>query len=201
MLNKQANQPRALGLGISVLQRRLIRIFHSLSLKSRSAPDLSWITSTLSISGTLQSRHFRRLKQLQIGAIVDLREEAKDDEDLLSTFGIRLLHLPVLDHLPPSQAQLAQGTQWVSKQVADGRKVLIHCREGIGRSVVLACCVLMINGQERTSALRLVEARRRGVALSRSQAESIEQFSWQIRPPPRAIRDLEADANHGRLPS
>lgn len=180
--------------------RRLITIFHSLSFKSRRAPDLSWITSTLSISGTLQSRHFSRLEQLQIGAIVDLRKEGKDDEGLLASFGIRLLHLPVLDHLPPSQAQLARGTQWVSEQIVDGRKVLIHCREGIGRSVVLACCVLMSDGHELTSALRLVKARRWGVALSRAQSESIEQFSGQIRRPSPTIRDLKAYEDPQRLP-
>ncbi len=169
-------------------RRLLIRLFRSLAPDSRHLPDLSWITPGLSISGTLHSRHFERLFQLGIGAIVDLREEGKDDEELLGCYGTRLLHLPVRDHWPPSQAQLVAGTQWVANQRADGRKALIHCKEGIGRSVVLACCILMHEGHDLASALRLVKARRWGVALNRRQVEGLEQFAQLIKPPPRAIR-------------
>ena len=139
-------------------RRLLIRLFRSLVSDRRHTPDLSWITPGLSISGTLHPRHFERLFQLGIGAIVDLREEGKDDEELLGRYGIRLLHLPVRDHWPPSQAQLVTGTRWLADQRAEGRKTLIHCKEGVGRSVVLACCVLKHQGHDLASAMHLVKA-------------------------------------------
>ena len=166
-------------------RRLLIRLFRKLVPDGRHLPDLSWITPELSISGTLHPRHFESLLQTGIGAIVDLREEGKDDEELLGCYGIRLLHLPVPDHWPPSQAQLVAGTQWVADRRAEGRKALIHCKEGIGRSVVLACCVLMHEGQDLASALRLVKARRWGVALNRRQVEGLEQFAQLTKPSPR----------------
>ena len=142
--------------------RLLIRLFRSLVSDGRHLPDLSWITPGLSISCTLHPRHFERLLQTGIGAIVDLREEGKDDEELLGCYSIRLLRLPVPDYWPPSQAQLVAGTQWVADQRVEGQNVLIDCTDGIGRSVVLASCALMHEGYNLASALRLVKARRGG---------------------------------------
>ena len=158
-------------------RRLLIRPFQLLTPGGRRLPDISWITPALSVGGTLHPRHIGELARMGIGAIVDLREEARDDEGLLTQHDIRLLHLPVRDHGPPSQAQLLQGTRWVVDQLEAGGKVLIHCREGVGRSAVLACCVLMHQGESLTSALRLVKARRWGSHPRRRQREALEQFA------------------------
>ena len=161
-------------------RRLLIRPFQLLTPQGRRLPDISWITPTLSVGGTLRPRHIGELARMGIGAIVDLREEAEDDPDLLAHHGIRLLHLPVRDHWPPSQTQLREGTTWVVMQLAIGHKVLIHCREGVGRSVVLACCVLMQRGDSLAGALRLVKARRWGVHPRKRQRESLEQYYAQL---------------------
>ena len=161
-------------------RRLLIRLFRSLPPGGRHRADLSWVTPGLSISGTLHPRHLEWLFQLGIGAIVDLREEGKDDGELLGRYGIRLLYLPVRDHWPPSQAQLVAGTQWIADQRAEGRKALIHCKEGIGRSVVLACCTLMMDGLHANQALSLVKSKRWGVALNTRQLESVREFEQQI---------------------
>ncbi len=135
----------------------------------------------MSVSGTLHPRHLEALREIGVGAIVDLREENKDDEELLRTFGIRLLHLPARDHWAPTQQQLAIGSEWVTEQLADGRNTLIHCREGIGRSVVLACCVLTSQGHDLAYSLQLTRKRRWGAALSAPQLEAIEEFAALIR--------------------
>ena len=159
-------------------RRLLVSMSRILTAQGRRLPDLSWVTPSLSISGSLHPRHFEGLAQLEIGAIVDLREEGKDDEELLALHRIQFLHLPVPNYWAPSQAQLVRGTEWVGKQLAKGRKTLIHCREGVGRSVVLACCVLIRQGYDLLSARRLVKSRRWGVALNPRQVDGLEEFAW-----------------------
>ncbi len=158
-------------------RRLLVRLIRALSSDSRRLPDLSGISSALSVSGTLHPRHFEGLRKIGIKAVVDLREEGKDDAALLESCGIRLLHLPTPDHSPPSQDQLALGSLWVTEQLASGRRTLIHCREGIGRSIVLTCCVLMLQGYDLASSLHLTKKRRWGTSLSASQLEALEQFA------------------------
>ena len=159
------------------IRRLLVRSIRLLTAKGRRLPDLSWITSSLGISGTVRPHHIEGLAQLGVGAIVDLRAEGRDDEALLAQSGIRFLHLPVPDHWPPSQAQLVTGTRWMLDQLRAGHKTLIHCKEGVGRSVILGCCVLMAQGYGLADALRLVGARRWGVALNQRQMDGLEQFA------------------------
>ena len=154
---------------------------------------MDWITTTLCISGALRRHHIEELARIGIGAVVDLRAEGKDDEALMAQHDIRFLHLPVRDRWPPSQSQMIEGTDWIISQMDERRKTLVHCKEGIGRSVALACCVLMRQGHDLASAVRLVRARRWGVALNRRHLEGLQQFAQQVNPtPPRLAGDGEA---------
>ena len=57
------------------------------------------------------------------------------------------------------------------EHVDRGEKVLIHCQHGIGRSPLLALCVLVDHGLEPLDALTLAKDRRAAVSPSRSQYE------------------------------
>jgi len=167
-------------------RRILIRPFQLLTSRGRRLPDMSWITPTLSVSGALKPKHITHLADMEIGAIVDLRSEAKDDEKLLSQYGIHFLHLVVRDHKAPSQAQLIKGTRWVLTQLETRKRVLIHCREGVGRSAVLACCVLMFQGKSLEHAMALLKAKRWGIHPRKDQRESLQHFArstvWRNHP-------------------
>ncbi len=158
-------------------RKSVIRAFRFVISLVKPPPDVSWINSSLAVGGSLVPRQFAGLAQMGIQAVVDLREEGRDDEELLAQHGIRLLHLPVRDHWPPSQDQLLQGTDWVLGQLEAGRKTMLHCKNGVGRSIVLGCCVLMRQGYNQSRAVRLIKERRRGVDLNRRQMSAIEQFN------------------------
>jgi dual specificity MAP kinase phosphatase len=164
-------------------RRVLVHAWQYVVSFGRPAPDLTWVTGHLAVSASLLPRHIPSLAGLGIGAIVDLRQEATDDPDLLALHGISFLHLPVRDHSPPTQEQLGLGTRWVLDQLQAGRKALVHCREGVGRSVVLASCVLMAQGHDLESAVGLIKGRRWGIALRRAQIRSLSEFHQRLRGP------------------
>ncbi len=179
-------------------RRALIRGFRYVVSFGRPSPDVSWITNLLGISGTLHPRHIANLSEMEIRAIVDLRQEDRDDPALLAREGIRFLHLPVRDHFPPSQEQLVEGTRWVLKQLRAGQRTLVHCKEGIGRSVVLACCVLMQDGHDLDQAMHLVSSKRWGIALNHRQTGALVEFQQRAmgeQPPFRdsAVRPVHQD--------
>ena len=161
-------------------RRLLIRCLRYARCLGRPGPDLSWITDLVAVSGTLQSRHIPGLAGMGVRSIIDLREEDWDDSELLARYGIRFLHLPTRDHFPPSQSHLLEGARWVLEEMQATRRTVVHCKEGIGRSVAVVCCALMLAGYVPAEAARLVRSKRWGVALNTLQRESVREFEQQV---------------------
>ncbi len=88
--------------------------------------NLSWVTDSLAVGGAFRPSDVRRLRAQGVTAVLDLREEASDDPELLSRHGIAFLRLPTPDAHPPSQADFERGVEWVLDQQAVGRKVFVH---------------------------------------------------------------------------
>jgi protein-tyrosine phosphatase len=133
-------------------------------------PDISWLTDQLAVGGCFPMRQAAQLaKAHAIRAIVDLRSEDCDDEAVLRSAGIEFLHLPTPDLQPASTEMLDRGVGFVRAHLERGDKVLIHCQHGIGRSALLALCVLVDQDWEPLQALELAKDRRAAVSPSRSQ--------------------------------
>jgi predicted protein tyrosine phosphatase len=133
-------------------------------------PDLHWLTDLLAVGGCFPMERARELaREHGIRSIIDLRGEACDDAELLSREGIEFLHLPTTDQMGPSREWLERGVEFAGQQMRRGNRVLIHCQEGIGRSPLLALCVLVAEGHEPLAALSLAKDRRELVSPSRAQ--------------------------------
>lgn len=132
-------------------------------------PDFAWLTDDLALGGCFPGEQAAALARFGIRAIVDLRAEDCDDEAALGDAGIALLHLPTPDLEPASHAHLEIGVSFVRERLARGDKVLIHCQHGIGRSALLALCVLVDQGWTPIDALEHAKRKRRVVSPSRAQ--------------------------------
>lgn len=132
--------------------------------------NLTWITPHVAIGGRLSEAEAARLGSAEgVGAVVDLRSEAVDDRALLAAQGIAFLHLPTEDHAAVTPAMLDAGVAFVAAQRAAGRRVLIHCEHGIGRSATLALAALVDGGLAPLAALTLAKDRRDRVSPSPAQ--------------------------------
>ena len=135
-------------------------------------PNLSWITPELAVGGSFSSRQAEHLAgPLGVKAVVDLRDESRDDEDLLVRHGITFLHLPTPDNCAVSLPMLDDGVAFAALHLDRGERVLIHCEHGIGRSATLALCVLVERGMEPLEALELAKTKRALVSPSPPQYE------------------------------
>ena len=138
-------------------------------------PNLDWITPELAVGGSFPTERAEHLaRELGVGAVVDLRAEACDDEAVLLRHGVALLHLPTVDHHAVSAPMLEEGVAFAAAQLENGRKLLIHCEHGIGRSALLALCVLVDRGMDPLEALELAKSRRALVSPNPPQYEA-----WQ----------------------
>jgi protein-tyrosine phosphatase len=136
------------------------------------SPNLDWITPDLSIGGSFPLDQAERLAHEHgVAAVIDLRAEACDDAAILAQYGIAFLHLPTEDHCAVSSVCLDDGVAFVRAQRQRRRRVLIHCQHGIGRSAMLALCILVDAGMTPMAALELAKRRRGRVSPSPAQHE------------------------------
>jgi hypothetical protein len=135
-------------------------------------PNFDWITPTLAVGGAFPcERTAEFVRDHGFSALVDLRLEACDDEAALAGCGVAFLHLPTEDLHPPTLESLERGVIFAEHHLARGSRVLIHCEHGIGRSAVLALCVLSRHGFDPLAALQLAKDRRWRVSPSPTQYE------------------------------
>src|SRR5262249_34080785 len=135
--------------------------------------DLSWITETFAIGGSFAPNQTEALaRDHRIAAVVDVRGEACDDEELLAKYGIELLHLPTIDFEPISPRMLQRGVAFAVTHLRAGPRVLAHCAHGIGRPALLGLCVLVECGHAPLGALALAKDRRARLSPSRPQYEA-----------------------------
>jgi protein tyrosine phosphatase (PTP) superfamily phosphohydrolase (DUF442 family) len=153
--------------------------------------NLSRITDQLVVGGSIPVRAYPRLKAMGVTAVIDLREEARDDEEALNRLGIELLYLPATDRYAASQVQLLQGTEWALGHLARGGQVYAHCKHGVGRGPLMGLSILVAQGYNAGEAMRIMRSGRWQAAPNDRQLEALVTFerTWSER---QASPDLEA---------
>lgn len=108
-------------------------------------------------------------KQAGIDCVVSLLEPAEIAELGLEAeaascrqAGLEYLVFPIPDRgVPRSADELIRLVESLAARLRSGLGVAIHCRIGIGRSALVAACVLAFLGQPVEAAWRSIEAARR----------------------------------------
>ena len=92
--------------------------------------------------------------------------------------GIELIRVPVPDQFVPSSIAAAEGV--VRQIVGDlqrGRVVVIHCMGGLGRTGLLAACVLVALGASPSQAIAGVRSARDGAVENAAQERFVASFA------------------------
>ena len=144
--------------------------------------DLHFVAPGLAVGARFPMEAAARLaREHGITRVVDVRVEACDDEAVLRTHGITLLHLPTEDTRAIAQEQLRHGVSFVSDGLDRGEGVLIHCQYGIGRSALLALCVLVSRGESPLEAMERAKRARRVVSPSPEQLRALVTFAARVK--------------------
>jgi protein-tyrosine phosphatase len=88
--------------------------------------------------------------------------------------GMTFKSFPIPDrHVPDSQVSLAKVLEKLDKELSSGTNIVLHCRQGIGRSGLVAACLLVTKGLETKAAIEHLSVAR-GVQIP----ETDEQRRW-----------------------
>ena len=132
------------------------------------------------VAGEWIENEFLGLKQLGIDKVVSLLEVAEAAElgletesELCRQHGIDFVSFPIPDlGLPESNKAISLAGR-IFSEISAGRKIVIHCRAGIGRTGIVAGAVLLHAGLSSSAAISLI-SQARGVQVP----DTAEQKEW-----------------------
>jgi protein-tyrosine phosphatase len=101
---------------------------------------------------------------------LDLREEARE----ANAQGMKFISFSIPDRqVPRSEAKLAEVLESIGADLSAGKNVVVHCRQGVGRSGLVTACLLVRSGMSPGAAVEMVSVAR-GVSIP----ETAEQRDW-----------------------
>jgi hypothetical protein len=91
--------------------------------------------------------------------------------------GIAVLRSPIPDTHAPTPAQADVIVEAVLAHARAGRRVVVHCRGGLGRAGTIGACVLVRLGREATVAIAETRAARPGAIETREQEDFVAAWA------------------------
>lgn len=160
-----------------------------------TGPDLFWIPgpwrgrlaiSTRPRGGDWLEDEVQGWKRAGVDVVVSLLEPAEDEAlqlqqeaQLSESKGLRFVHFPIPDRgVPDFPAPAGALLRELVFDLEQGKQVAVHCRQGIGRSGLIAAGVLVMAGVPAEGALQIVSGAR-GLTIP----ETPEQRRWIERLP------------------
>jgi protein-tyrosine phosphatase len=109
---------------------------------------------------------------------LDLTREATEAR----AHGLHFASFPICDRqVPESQADFIRTLESLDRELAAGGNVVLHCRQGIGRTGLMAACLLVANGLDPDVAIeRLSTARGIPVPETAQQRRWIERYAESL---------------------
>jgi protein-tyrosine phosphatase len=132
---------------------------------------MDWILDNVAVGSWRDAADWNTLAREGIKAILnvradedkpDVKEANEREEKYCRDNGIEYCLLPVPDYSVAEDEQLVHGVAFIEKHVNSGRKVLVHCGGGLGRSPSFVAAYLVFKGFTWDGAVNLIKEKRRG---------------------------------------
>jgi protein-tyrosine phosphatase len=108
---------------------------------------MTWITKNLAVGHAPMSyAELDDIKEQGIDAIVNLCEEFSDLHELEEQAGFEVFYLPITDEHAPEIVEMEKALEWLDEATYLGKKVLVHCKHGVGRTGTFVTAYLLRRG-------------------------------------------------------
>lgn len=111
------------------------------------------------------------IREQGIGAIVNLCGEFSDLHEIQEQAGFEVYYLPVHDECAPEMECMEEALHWFDEAIYLKKKVLVHCRHGIGRTGTFVSAYLLRRGL----GLKLAEK-----TLKTTRAKPSNYSQWKL---------------------
>lgn len=120
--------------------------------------QITWVTSRLGVGhAPLSYAELDAVRKEGVDAIVNLCGEYCDLHEIEQESGFEVYYLPIHDECAPDMKEMEDAITWVGNRIRRGRKVLVHCRFGVGRTGTFVTAYLLKEGFDMKTASRLLK--------------------------------------------
>ncbi len=148
----------------------------------------SQITANLYLGGQYNLRGLKKLKEMGITAIINMRMHSIYGAAHYE--GFDYLHLPTPDNTAPSMEDLVKGAEFARDAISKGGKVYIHCRQGLGRGPTMAIAYLLKMGATYEDAFAQVKKVRPFITPRPSQIRRLKELETWFRQQDATVKKL-----------
>ena len=123
--------------------------------------NFSTITKDLFIGTTPSVEDYNALRDLGVRLVINMRVEHWPRRDMHPD-PLQFLWLPTFDSplIPISIKYLHRGAKAALEAINNGGKIYAHCAGGVHRGVTMGAAILIAQGYEAESAMRLIKSQR-----------------------------------------
>lgn len=119
---------------------------------------LTWLSDNLAIGHAPMSfDDLDYIRDQGVDGIVNLCGETCDLAEFEKGSGFEVCYLPIEDENAPDREELRRSLDWLKRYLGAGRKVLVHCRFGKGRTATFVISHLLEQGFSLKEAERLMK--------------------------------------------
>lgn len=152
-----------------------------------------WITTELAVGYAPRSHQdLAAIRAQGIAAIVNLCAECLDLCHSERHAGFDVHHIPIPDEEAPTLEDLEKALAWVEDGISSGKKVLVHCRFGIGRTGTFVAAYLMSKGHSLKAAIRKMK-HTPSIPMSRRQWDLLDRYTEKLGVSKAGMTELQAD--------
>ena len=120
------------------------------------------------------------LKDEGVDVLISLTE-TQLSPGIVTEFDFEYHHIPVEDFAAPTGGQIDEFVSIVQAARKAGKKTVVHCLAGRGRSGTMVACYLVSLGRSSREALAVARLLRPGSVESESQAVAVREYERRLR--------------------
>jgi protein-tyrosine phosphatase/Fe-S-cluster containining protein len=120
---------------------------------------ITWITDSIAVGyAPMSYAELDSIKTLGIDAIVNLCAEFSDLHEIEESAGFEVCYLPIWDEDIPKMEDMEKALAWLDEAIYLGKKVLVHCRHGVGRTGTFVTSYMIRRGLALKSASKKLKS-------------------------------------------
>jgi protein tyrosine phosphatase (PTP) superfamily phosphohydrolase (DUF442 family) len=109
--------------------------------------QITWITENIAVgSAPMSYDDLDAIREQGVDAIVNLCGEFCDLYEIEEKTGFEVYYLPIPDECAPDMEDMEKALAWLDEAIYLGKKILVHCRFGIGRTGTFVTAYLIRKG-------------------------------------------------------